>query len=291
MSYKSGICAAIAELDNPDGSSSLAIKQHMQANQLKGRKWIQSTFASAIRRAAADGIIVKVDVAGHYKYNLPPSKEARTTATRATAKKAAATAPPAEARRSAATAVMATEANEAQEGRDRAKMAARANPEQEGRDRAKMAAQVNPKQEQAMKAAAEAEAAASAQRARAEEAIARSRAEAEQKQAKKADAARADAEQEAAERAAEAAAEAEQAKKADQAHEHDAEAIISTEITELFVNMEQELQDFIDELAADDSVGQEGVQTGLGLKNDLERTALAIDAHTQALEEAQEAKH
>jgi len=64
------ICSAIAELNSPAVSSSLAIKQHMQANLAKGKKWLNTMFSSSIKNSVADGTIVKVNDG----YKLPPSK-------------------------------------------------------------------------------------------------------------------------------------------------------------------------------------------------------------------------
>ena len=59
MSYKAGIVAAITELKDRTGSSSIAIKKHMQANLSKDKKWMNATFLSALKKMVADGDLVQ----------------------------------------------------------------------------------------------------------------------------------------------------------------------------------------------------------------------------------------
>merc|ERR1712032_1290303 len=65
MSYKAGIIAAITELKDRTGSSSIAIKKHMQANLPKDKKWLNGMFLNALKKAVADGDLTKVK--GSYK--------------------------------------------------------------------------------------------------------------------------------------------------------------------------------------------------------------------------------
>jgi histone H1/5 len=65
MSYKAGIVEAITELKDRTGSSSIAIKKHMQAKMPSDKKWLNSTFVEALRKAVADGDLVQVK--GSYK--------------------------------------------------------------------------------------------------------------------------------------------------------------------------------------------------------------------------------
>jgi histone H1/5 len=45
MSFKAGIFKAISELKDRTGSSSIAIKKHMQANMPADKKWMNATFS------------------------------------------------------------------------------------------------------------------------------------------------------------------------------------------------------------------------------------------------------
>ena len=76
MSYKAGIVKAIAELKDRTGSSSIAIKKHMQANLPKDKKWLNGMFLSALKKAVADGDLTKVK--GSYK--LSPAYKAKAAA-------------------------------------------------------------------------------------------------------------------------------------------------------------------------------------------------------------------
>ena len=55
MSYKAGIIAAITELKDRSGSSSIAIKKHMQANMSSDKKWLNATFLKALKTMVAAG--------------------------------------------------------------------------------------------------------------------------------------------------------------------------------------------------------------------------------------------
>ena len=60
MSYKEGIAKAIGELKDRTGSSSIAIKKHMQANLPKDKKWMNTTFLTALKNGVAAGDFVQV---------------------------------------------------------------------------------------------------------------------------------------------------------------------------------------------------------------------------------------
>ena len=55
MSYKAGIITAITELKDRTGSSSIAIKKHMQANVPSGKKWLNATFLKALKTMVVAG--------------------------------------------------------------------------------------------------------------------------------------------------------------------------------------------------------------------------------------------
>ena len=59
MSYKAGIVTAITELKDRTGSSSIAIKKHMQANLPKDKKWMNATYLAALKKMVADGDLVQ----------------------------------------------------------------------------------------------------------------------------------------------------------------------------------------------------------------------------------------
>ena len=59
MSYKAGIIAAIQALGDRNGSSSIAIKKHMQANLPKDKTWQNSTFLSALKNGVEKGEFLK----------------------------------------------------------------------------------------------------------------------------------------------------------------------------------------------------------------------------------------
>jgi histone H1/5 len=65
MSYKAGIVKAISELKDRTGSSSIAIKKHMQANMPADKKWMNATFLKALRDGVAAGDLIQVK--GSYK--------------------------------------------------------------------------------------------------------------------------------------------------------------------------------------------------------------------------------
>ena len=58
-SYKAGIIAAIYALKDSKGSSSIAIKKHMQARLPKDKKWMNGMYLKALNKAVADGVLVK----------------------------------------------------------------------------------------------------------------------------------------------------------------------------------------------------------------------------------------
>ena len=74
MSYKSGIIAAITELKDRTGSSSIAIKKHMQANLPADKKWLNGMFLNALKKAVADGDLVQVK--NSYKLSADYKKKA-----------------------------------------------------------------------------------------------------------------------------------------------------------------------------------------------------------------------
>ena len=78
MSYKAGIFAAVAELKDRTGSSSIAIKKHMQANLPKDKKWLNGMFLNALKKAVADGDLVQVK--GSYKLSPEYKKKAAAAA-------------------------------------------------------------------------------------------------------------------------------------------------------------------------------------------------------------------
>ena len=59
MSYKAGIIEAITELKDRTGSSSIAIKKHMQAKLPKDKKWLNATFLTTLQEMVADGDIIQ----------------------------------------------------------------------------------------------------------------------------------------------------------------------------------------------------------------------------------------
>ncbi len=65
MSYKAGIVKAISELKDRTGSSSIAIKKHMQANMPADKKWMNTTFLKALKDGVAAGDLIQVK--GSYK--------------------------------------------------------------------------------------------------------------------------------------------------------------------------------------------------------------------------------
>merc|ERR1712244_118529 len=78
MGYKTGIIAAITELKDRTGSSSIAIKKHMQANLPKDKKWLNGMFLNALKKAVADGDLVQVK--NSYKLSADFKKKAKAAA-------------------------------------------------------------------------------------------------------------------------------------------------------------------------------------------------------------------
>ena len=85
MSYKAGIVAAITELKDRTGSSSIAIKKHMQANLPADKKWMNATFLAALKKAVADGDLVQTK--NSYKLSADFKKKAAKGAKKAAPKK------------------------------------------------------------------------------------------------------------------------------------------------------------------------------------------------------------
>lgn len=76
MRWKSnskGISSAITDLNDPASSSSSAIKKRMQANMPAGKRWLNSTFQSTLKKMTADGVLVQVKAA----YKLPTDEARR----------------------------------------------------------------------------------------------------------------------------------------------------------------------------------------------------------------------
>ena len=76
MSYKAGIIAAITELKDRTGSSSIAIKKHMQANLPADKKWLNGMFLNALKKTVADGDLVQIKSS----YKLSPDYKKKVTA-------------------------------------------------------------------------------------------------------------------------------------------------------------------------------------------------------------------
>ena len=74
MSYEAGIITAITELKDRTGSSSIAIKKHMQANLPAVKKWLNATFLSALKKMVADGDLVQLKAS--YKISADYKKKA-----------------------------------------------------------------------------------------------------------------------------------------------------------------------------------------------------------------------
>ena len=74
MSYSAGIIAAIANLKDHTGSSSIAIKKTMQASMPKDKKWMNATFLAALKKMVADGTLVQ----NNASYKLSPKKKEET---------------------------------------------------------------------------------------------------------------------------------------------------------------------------------------------------------------------
>ena len=75
MSYKAGIFAAITALADRTGSSSIAIKKHMQANLPKDKKWMNTTYLNALKKAVADGELNQTK--GSYKLSAAKKAAAK----------------------------------------------------------------------------------------------------------------------------------------------------------------------------------------------------------------------
>ena len=68
MSYKTGIFAAITELKDLTGFSSIAIKKHMQANLPADKKWMNGIFLITLKKAVVDGDLLQTKAS----YKLSP---------------------------------------------------------------------------------------------------------------------------------------------------------------------------------------------------------------------------
>ena len=77
MSYKAGIITAITELNDRSrsGSSSAAIKKHMQANLASDKKWLNKQFLNALKKMVADGDLVQTK--NSYKFSADYKKAAK----------------------------------------------------------------------------------------------------------------------------------------------------------------------------------------------------------------------
>ena len=60
MSYKEGILSAISALKERSGSSSIAIKKHMQASLPSGKKWMNTTFLTALKTLTTAGDLIQI---------------------------------------------------------------------------------------------------------------------------------------------------------------------------------------------------------------------------------------
>merc|ERR1712085_112782 len=76
MSYKAGIITAITELKDRTGSSSIAIKKHMQANLPKDKKWLNGMFLNALKKAVAYGDLTQIKAS----YKLSPDYKKKAAA-------------------------------------------------------------------------------------------------------------------------------------------------------------------------------------------------------------------
>ena len=68
MSYKAGIFSAVTELKDRTGSSSIAIKKHMQANLPADKKWMNGIFLNTLKKAVVDGDLLQTKAS----YKLSP---------------------------------------------------------------------------------------------------------------------------------------------------------------------------------------------------------------------------
>ena len=85
MSYKQGIIDAIQGLQDRMGSSSIAIKKHMQANLPKDKKWQNATFLSSLKSGVDKGELVKNK--NSYKLSADFKKKVKGSSTTSTKKK------------------------------------------------------------------------------------------------------------------------------------------------------------------------------------------------------------
>jgi hypothetical protein len=60
MSHEEGVCVAIDELNDRKGSSMIAVKELMQANLPKDKKWLNGAFLDALKAGVAAGDLVQV---------------------------------------------------------------------------------------------------------------------------------------------------------------------------------------------------------------------------------------
>lgn len=61
QSYKVGIISAVTDLKDRGGSSSLSIKDHVQANLPAGKSLHNTSFMRALKKAVDDGLLSKVN--------------------------------------------------------------------------------------------------------------------------------------------------------------------------------------------------------------------------------------
>ena len=85
MSYKAGIVTAITSLADRTGSSSIAIKKHMQANLPADKKWMNTSFLKALKDGVDSGDLVKNK--SSYKLSLALKEKAKKGAKKVTPKK------------------------------------------------------------------------------------------------------------------------------------------------------------------------------------------------------------
>lgn len=76
VSYKAGIFDAISALNDCTGSSSIAIKKHMQANLPEDKKWMNTVYLKALNKAVANGELIKNKRS--FKLSTATSKSAAT---------------------------------------------------------------------------------------------------------------------------------------------------------------------------------------------------------------------
>jgi len=83
MSYKAGIVAAITELKDRTGSSTIAIKKHMQENMAADKKWLNGMFLKALKDGVAKGDLIKEKAS----YKLSAAAKAKAAAKKKAAPK------------------------------------------------------------------------------------------------------------------------------------------------------------------------------------------------------------